>query len=167
MTFRGKPPSRCPRIATSRPSKVSRDTHHRRPREPQCSGGRSDASPRQRRPRTSRHEFAIRQGSPRCASASHAHLLFRCEQLSPEPRLALPTDRTENVLDAPVQSWWLGLVAGRTGEPHPVSPGVRGTIEDGQLTLTGEVETETELAALAAEADGQRERFRKLDNEVT
>lgn len=78
-----------------------------------------------------------------------------------------PTDQTKNVLDAPVQSWWQGLVTGRTGEPHPVSPGVRGAIEDGQLTLTGEVESETELSALAAEADGQRQRFRTLDNQVT
>ena len=51
--------------------------------------------------------------------------------------MSSPTGSITNVLDAPVQSWWLGLVAGRKGEPHPVSPRVRGLIEDHRVTLSG------------------------------
>jgi len=74
----------------------------------------------------------------------------------------------ENVLEAPVRSWWLGLVAGRTGEPHPVSPDVRGAIEDGKVTLTGTVENEGELTALQDQVkEFQHELFETFDNQLT
>ena len=79
-----------------------------------------------------------------------------------------PKPPDENVLEAPVRSWWLGLVAGRTGEPHPISPDVRGVIEEGKVTLTGTVENEAELSALRDELKEFRgELFETVDDQVT
>ena len=79
-----------------------------------------------------------------------------------------PKPPDENVLEAPVRSWWLGLVAGRTGEPHPISPDVRGVIEEGKVTLTGTVENDAELSALRDELkEFQGELFETVDDQVT
>jgi hypothetical protein len=79
-----------------------------------------------------------------------------------------PKPPDENVLEAPVRSWWLGLVAGRTGEPHPISPDVRGVIEEGKVTLTGTVENDAELSALRDELkEFQNELFETVDDQVT
>src|SRR6185437_4854598 len=119
----------------------------------------------------SRHKFAIRPGVHPRMPASSSILMFkrgpgrprRCELPSNSPKLP-----DENVLAAPVRSCWLGLVAGRTGEPHPVSPDVRGAIEDGKVTLTGTVENEGELTALQDQVkEFQHELFETFDNQLT